>query len=140
MKITNFIQLIFLFSSFHILLLAKPEQDEILLALKCFDEFDQRIFNGELLLILKSREIIGDHVLAGFLGTQFEFMSKRYILVNTNLGQATKALDDLLDYDEYVWGIGLTIGADTPFGPISATVMGGRRHNALTFINIGYRF
>ena len=83
----------------------------------------------------------GSHALAAQAGIQYEFMNNKFITIKANTGKTTDALDDLFNKKDILTGVGISLGALTPIGPLEYTLMwGSEKDDLISNINIGYRF
>jgi len=77
-------------------------------------------------------------LLAGF---QYELMSNHFIILKANMGEVAHNPEDLFNFAEMNYGIGLTYGILFPFGPIDLTIIKNPVDGETTsFLNIGYSF
>ncbi len=89
---------------------------------------------------LKFQERCGKHLQALQLGVQYEFLSKRFILIRWNMGNTSDQWKNLFIRNRAIMGYGITAGAATPIGPIEFTMMGGSQHRLIFYFNLGYKF
>jgi len=89
---------------------------------------------------LKPQELLGEHLQFYQLGLQYEVLARIFLQFRANIGNSFKS--QRLDFSSgrFLYGIGLTIGAATPVGPVEFSIMNGSRHELLTHLNIGYKF
>ncbi len=89
---------------------------------------------------LKPQELSGPHAQFFQIGLQYELLPRIFLQFRANAGNR---FDDFtLDFssDRFLYGLGVTLGAATAFGPVEFTIMGGSRHDVLTHLNLGYKF
>jgi NTE family protein len=89
---------------------------------------------------LHRHELNGGHVQALQLGIQYEAMPRRFILLRWNIGNTFGRWSTTFSRQQYLTGIGLTLGASTLLGPLEFSVMHSSRNRLLTHINLGYKF
>jgi len=86
-------------------------------------------------------ERVGSQALAVQAGIQYEFMNNKFITIKANAGKTTDNLDDLFNKKDILTGVGMSLGALTPIGPLEYTLMwGSEKDDLISNINIGYRF
>ncbi len=102
--------------------------------------FPEKRFTSVSFVGLKFQELIGDHAQFYQLGLQYRLASDLYLLLRANAGNVFQAFKIDFSADRFESGVGLTLGADTRFGPMELTVMRGSRHDYLTHLSIGYKF
>jgi len=74
-------------------------------------------------------------------GAQYEFSSGKYVILRANAAKTRFDLEGAPSTSDLFGGVGLTLGLDSPIGPLEYSLMYGEQHrNFLTNINIGYRF
>ncbi len=75
------------------------------------------------------------------LGAQYEFSRGRYIILRANAARTRFDLQGTPSMSDLFGGVGLTLGLESPIGPLEYSLMYCEQHrNFLTHINIGYRF
>lgn len=75
------------------------------------------------------------------LDLQYEFLRNHIVKLRTNVGKTTYLFDDLIQFNQLDFGIGLTYGFRSRLGPIELSVMrNNHRKDILTYVNIGYWF
>ncbi len=89
---------------------------------------------------LKYQERSGSYIQAVQAGVQFEIMPKRFLQLRWNYGNTSDQWKNLFIHRRAITGIGATLGAITPIGPIELTLMGGSWHRLLLYFNLGYKF
>lgn len=89
---------------------------------------------------LEKHESAGRHQQAFQAGIQYEVIPNRFIIFRWNFGCTSNERRYLFKKDLLITGGGITVGANTPIGPIEFTVMRGNRHNLMTYFNVGYKF
>lgn len=88
----------------------------------------------------KLGERLGKHMQSLYGGLQYEFMPRRFFQVHANIGNTTNIRNELFNKNKLISGIGVTIGAATPIGPLELTLSGSKEHSVISYINIGYKF
>ncbi|MCB2198447.1 patatin-like phospholipase family protein [bacterium] len=73
-------------------------------------------------------------------GLQFQPWRKRFLVVEGSLGNSFASWNTNLSFDQYEWGVGISAGASTVVGPISASLSTGSLHDALFAVNVGFHF
>jgi outer membrane protein assembly factor BamA len=89
---------------------------------------------------LNPHEMSGTQLLAFQLGVQYEVMSGKFMILRGNIGKTSNSLRVLMEKQNFMTGIGMTLGAATRLGPIELTVMHSDRHDWQMYLNLGYRF
>ena len=89
---------------------------------------------------LKHQELRGRAAQFLMLGAQLAVREGAYLLVRANAGNAFDAWEVDISSDRFESGIGLTVGAATPVGPVSFTVATGSRHDFLATLDLGFYF
>jgi NTE family protein len=89
---------------------------------------------------LKPQEVLGEHVQFYQLGLQYEFLPRIFLQFRANAGNRFDSLRLDFSRGRFLYGVGATIGAATPVGPLEFTIMGGSRHRFLTHLSLGYKF
>lgn len=89
---------------------------------------------------LKYQERCGKILQVLQLGLQYEVASKRFVQLRGNIGNTSDEWKNLFIRNRAITGVGATVGAATPIGPIELTLMGGSWHRFLLYFNLGYKF
>ena len=89
---------------------------------------------------LKHQELRGRAAQFLMLGGQLTVRDGAYLLLRANAGNAFDEWEVDLSSDRFESGIGLTVGAATPVGPVSFTIATGSRHDFLATLNLGFYF
>lgn len=89
---------------------------------------------------LKPQELLGEHVQFFQMGLQYELLSRIFLQLRVNAGNRFDSQRLDFSSERFLYGVGLTVGAATPVGPVEFTIMSGSRHGLLTFLNMGYQF
>jgi len=86
------------------------------------------------------QEFSGRHIFTALLGLRYELRSRLYITLRYNAGNTSGERKNLFVRDDIVTGGGLTIGINTPAGPVEGTVASGTGHDLMAFFSIGCDF
>ncbi len=89
---------------------------------------------------LKPQELLGEHLQFYQLGLQYEFLPRIFLQFRANAGNRFDEFKLDFSSGRFLYGVGFTVGAATPVGPVEFTIMNGSRHDVLTHLNIGYKF
>jgi len=110
---------------------------------------------------LEFMELDGRHGITGLIGAQYEFLKNWYLLYEFNMGKTSNKFEYLwkdithtqttdiigrvnenTDITErYIYGGGITIGAETAIGPVQVTLTRNSRDSDLNaYFSIGYQF
>lgn len=90
---------------------------------------------------LRFMERMATGALTAQAGMQYEFRTGRYVILRANGARTHFRLPELRNVNSLFGGLGLTLGFDSPVGPLEYTLMwGSERKDLLSFVNIGYRF
>ncbi len=85
-------------------------------------------------------QLIGPAVQAVQIGLQYEFQLQRFLIVRLNTGNTFSRWPWNISRQRYESGVGITLGAGTPIGPIEFTAMSGSLNRFLTYVSIGFKF
>ncbi len=85
-------------------------------------------------------ELSGRHLFTAALAIQIEVMNSLFATLHGNTGLTTDNKDDLFREERMVLGYGVSLGADTPGGPVEFFASSSRRHDLMLFLSLGYRF
>jgi NTE family protein len=89
---------------------------------------------------LKPQELSGPHAQFFQIGWQYELFPRIFLQMRANAGNRFDDFAFDFSSDRFLYGLGVTLGAATAFGPVEFTIMGGSRHDILTHLNLGYKF
>lgn len=89
---------------------------------------------------LKSQELFANHAQFFQLGVQYALRSGYFLLVRANAGNVFSRWHFDLNPERFESGVGVTLGRNSPIGPLEISLMRSSRHDLLTHFNIGYRF
>jgi NTE family protein len=90
---------------------------------------------------LNFMQVCTRNIAAAGLNVQYNFWKKNYLVFRVNAGMTSWDLNDLIEEDNRILGFGISIGNNSPIGPIEVTFMGSNFHKEpLAYINIGYWF
>ncbi len=89
---------------------------------------------------LRAQELNGPFAQFFQLGLQMEVRPNVFLVFRANLGNTFESWK--LDWSpgRFKQGLGFTLGANTPLGPIELTLMGGSENDVLTHFNLGFKF
>jgi len=74
-------------------------------------------------------------------GIQVEPWTDRFFTLKTNIAKLGSTPDEVLVFDDFMYGFGVSFGVKSIIGPLVVNVSQGNRHNELIMnVNIGYRF
>ncbi|MCD6597429.1 MAG: patatin-like phospholipase family protein [Bacteroidales bacterium] len=86
-------------------------------------------------------ELSGNLFLSGRIDLRYNIYKSFYLSLLGNVGFYNDILGDLFNNDSFISGYGLSIGIDTPIGPINASLMkSGERSALIGHIQIGFWF
>ncbi|MBN2070603.1 MAG: patatin-like phospholipase family protein [Candidatus Krumholzibacteriota bacterium] len=85
-------------------------------------------------------ELSGRHAVVAGLELQFQPMRYLYLVMHGNAGNAVDRWNELLVKDDLYFGSAVTLGFDSPIGPLEASVANSSRHDVIIFFSGGYRF
>ena len=90
---------------------------------------------------LRFTQLYGDQIAIGKISWQYNFYQNLYVTADFNGGFIANDYSNWFSDDNFTFGGGLTLGMETPAGPIEASLMGSNRcSNLIGFLNIGYWF
>lgn len=102
--------------------------------------FGETVLTSTSFLGFKSQEFVGPHVQFVQLGLQYEIFSRIFVQLRMNAGNTFAEWNKQITKSRFESGIGITLGALTPLGPLELTLMGGSRHAFLSHFNLGFKF
>ena len=90
---------------------------------------------------LRFTQLYGDQIAIGKISWQYNFYHNLYVTADFNGGFIANDFSNWFSDDNFTFGGGLTLGMETPAGPIEVSLMGSNRcSNMIGFFNIGYWF
>ena len=90
---------------------------------------------------LRFTQLYGDQIAIGKISWQYNFYHNLYVTADFNGGFIANDFNNWFSDDNFTFGGGLTLGMETPAGPIEVSLMGSNRcSNMIGFFNIGYWF
>ncbi|MGN0033714.1 MAG: patatin-like phospholipase family protein [Candidatus Limimorpha sp.] len=82
-----------------------------------------------------------NYLVFGKLAWQYNIYKKLYGIVNVDFGYMSSYFDEWFDDANFTIGYGITVGANTPIGPLELSFMGSNMNKGpIGFINVGYWF
>lgn len=88
----------------------------------------------------ENMELTGEQMAAFRAGIQLEPFDDRYIEFQFNAAKTAKETDEILIPENIYYGAGVTLGGNTPIGPVFLSIAGKDAENINLYINIGYDF
>ena len=89
---------------------------------------------------LDHQELAGRNVFSALIGLRYELRSRLYVTLRYNEGNTSEERRNLFVRDDIVKGGGVTIGINTPAGPVEGTIASGTGHELMVFFSIGCDF
>ncbi len=96
---------------------------------------DTELFTG-----FHPQQLRGPAVQAIQVGFQYEWQFQRFIILRMNTGNTFARWPWNIHKQRYESGVGLTLGAATPIGPVEFTAMSSSLNRFLTYVSIGFKF
>ena len=88
----------------------------------------------------RHQEFSGRHALVAGMDLQLQIMRYMYLILHGNAGNTTEQWNRLFRDKDLAYGTGLTLGMDTPAGPVEVSLAHSSRHPVIFFLSAGYRF
>ncbi|MBN1151129.1 patatin-like phospholipase family protein [candidate division WOR-3 bacterium] len=88
----------------------------------------------------ENMELSGRQMAAFRTGLRIEPLENRYLEFQFNGGKIAGEIDELLENENIHYGAGLTLGSETPIGPLYISAAGRNVENINFYLNIGYNF
>ncbi len=90
---------------------------------------------------LNMGELTGSKVASYQMDMQWQLYKNHYLLFRGGVGKVAETMEQMLNFDNLVFGYGLTYGFNSVIGPIELTVMSAtENHKIIPFFNIGVWF
>lgn len=89
---------------------------------------------------LKHQELSGRHAWIAGADLQIRVTHNLYFIMHGNYADTAEDWDELADGSDPLWGLGTTVGFETPLGPIESSASYGEEHGVLLFFSAGYKF
>ena len=88
----------------------------------------------------RRHEFSGRHALVSGVDLQLQPMRYIYLIIHGNAGNAVEQWNTLFRKEDLAFGSALTLGLDTPLGPVEISAANSSKHNIIFFFSGGYRF
>ena len=89
---------------------------------------------------LLREEAAGRNLLKLSARLQMEAAPGRFVVLEANAGNTFRDWNWTDIERDYAWGFGVTLGANTPIGPVSVSLAHSSEHRELFDFNVGFRF